>query len=223
MGEERKSERMGAFFDVRSGGYDQHMQENVDFCTEFYQQIGLAFEPTNTPIQLLDLGCGTGLELAEVFEQVPNAVITAVDLSLEMLKLLMEKYSSQKEQIEVVQHSYLTWDYPQDLYDYVLSAMTVHHLVQEEKVELYKKIRASLRADGKYIEGDYIVSPDKEIEYLERYYKLKEELSDISDGNYHIDIPFSVETQLRLFREAGFSQVNLKWQKAQAVVFEARK
>jgi hypothetical protein len=43
------------------------------------------------------------------------------------------------------------------------------------------------------------------------------------DGYYHLDIPFSLETQFRLLREAGFATVELLWQAGLSAVYVARK
>jgi hypothetical protein len=38
-------------------------------------------------------------------------------------------------------------------------------------------------------------------------------LPDAHDGDYYIDLPFSLETQQRLLHEAGFQDFELLWQK----------
>ena len=40
---------------------------------------------------------------------------------------------------------------------------------------------------------------------------------------FHIDIPFTVERQLALLRQAGFSHVRLHWKKDAAAIITARK
>ncbi|WP_367355490.1 trans-aconitate 2-methyltransferase [Atribacter sp.] len=46
-----------------------------------------------TVVNLLDLGCGTGLELDEIFKIRPNIKVTGVDLSKAMLGILNKKTS----------------------------------------------------------------------------------------------------------------------------------
>ncbi len=59
-------EEMGAFFNARAEGYDDHMRKVLD-APAFYGAIAEAVAPTDDPIAVLDLGCGTGLELAGIF------------------------------------------------------------------------------------------------------------------------------------------------------------
>ena len=42
---------------------------------------------------LLDIGCGTGLELASIYQKFPNVKITGIDLSKDMLEKLRVKYA----------------------------------------------------------------------------------------------------------------------------------
>ena len=46
---------------------------------------------------------------------------------------------------------------------------------------------------------------------------------EVANGAYHIDIPFSPETQLRLLLDAGFAEVEVAWSGEGAAVFVARK
>jgi predicted acetyltransferase len=56
----RELEEMSAFFNFRADTYDNHMLDDLGL-DEFYEAIAACF---NAPLKrLLDLGCGTGLEL----------------------------------------------------------------------------------------------------------------------------------------------------------------
>jgi len=205
---EKKPEDMKEFFDSRSSDYDKHMQENVSSFEKFYKKIAEPISPTENPVKILVLGCGTGLELEEIFKKVPGAFITGIDLSGEMLEKLREKYKAFSEQINLIRGNYLEEDFGLDCYDCAVSVMTVHHLLPGPKENLYRKILNSLRPGGKYIEGDYYVTPEKEKKYLEEYKALDDE----GRGRYHIDIPFSPETQHRLLIQAGFTEVEFLWE-----------
>jgi len=78
-------EEMKSFFDLRVESYDEHMSSNVEDFNEFYSMIAAPFEKTDRLIEVLDVGAGTGIELEFIFAKAPNAKITAVDLSEEML------------------------------------------------------------------------------------------------------------------------------------------
>lgn len=214
-------EDMKGFFDKRSATYDAHMEKSVATFKEIYNLIAEPIINTDLPVEVLDIGCGTGLELEAIFRRAPNARITGIDLSPKMLEGLREKYRDRPGQIELVQASYLDHPLEKGRFDYVISVMTLHHLLPEKKLALYRKVRQSLKPGGSYLEADYVVSPDKEKEMLERFENLRGRYEDVDDGSHHIDIPMSLETEERVLRESGFSAVKVLWSEKDAAVLTA--
>ena len=86
-GEMEMLEKMAAFFEARLDGYDQHMLSNIAGAEEFYP-VTAALLPLQPGASVLDLGCGTGLELEYYFAQNPGANVTGIDLSAGMLQAL---------------------------------------------------------------------------------------------------------------------------------------
>lgn len=216
---------MAHFFDTRAATYDRHMRENVDHFEDLYRAVAQAIAPTTDPIRILDLGCGTGLELPLVFQRAPNATVTGIDLSAEMLARLRSRFtaSTNPSNLLLVQGSYLDLPLGEEQYDVALSVMSLHHLLPDPKRILYRKIHRALVPGGYYVEGEWIVSPEEEAAYLERYYRQASTLGTDPAGRYHLDIPFSLTTQQRLLHESGFSKLNLIWQTTTAAVYTGRK
>ena len=79
-------EEMGDFFTARIGGYEQHMS----IWEKAYQRMA-ELVPSECR-KILDLGCGTGLELEAIWNRYSNAEITGVDLCQSMLEKLVKKY-----------------------------------------------------------------------------------------------------------------------------------
>ena len=69
-------EKMDDFFAARLDGYDEHMLNDVVGCKEGYSIVA-AHSPSGTK-NLLDLGCGTGLELEPIFARFPALSVAAV-------------------------------------------------------------------------------------------------------------------------------------------------
>ena len=84
-------EKMGAFFDARLDGYEDHQLCNIDSARVFYP-FTASLLPTAPGAEILDLGCGTGLELNEYFPLNPSAGITGIDLAPGMLAELKRKF-----------------------------------------------------------------------------------------------------------------------------------
>ena len=67
-----KLERMDEFFAARVNGYDEHMRTTIEGASEFYA-FTASLLPMGSGTRVLDLGCGTGLELEEYFRLNPDA------------------------------------------------------------------------------------------------------------------------------------------------------
>lgn len=216
----RQVERMGAFFDVRANGYDEHMQQNVDGFGPFYEAIAAALPRSQEPRDVLDLGIGTGLQLPGLFACLPHARVTGIDLSLEMMAELRAKHAARLDQIRLVHGSFLTVDFGHAAYDVVISAMALHHHPFDEKADLFSRIRRALKPGGCFINGDYIVSPDEAAKMLAAYEAAIPGL-DPNEGPVHIDIPFSMDDELAVLRRAGFDSIEVPYYRAAAAVFVA--
>ncbi len=210
---------MADFFNKRAEGYEAHMREALSDYKAFYDSISTCIASTQDKIHVLDIGIGTGLELKGIFEQAPNAIITGIDISKEMLDKLKGNYAKHLKQITLVQESYLTFPFGEAIYDYVISVMTVHHLLPNEKHRLYERVKRALNNTGKYIEGDYIVTSKDEGITLLKYEEWSKIDKDIKEGSHHIDIPLSFETQRRLLAEAGFSKIKVVRQGSKDAVY----
>lgn len=204
----KRFEKMGAFFDVRADLYESHMRA---FPGVDSYGVGASFAPqTKAAVRLLDLGCGTGLELSYLFRRMPNLTATCLDLSGEMLAVLRAHYADHAGQLTLLQASYLDWDYPEAAFDLAVSFNSLHHLEEAPKQALYRRIRDSLAPGGQYIETDFMAPPGPALEYRERYEAACAALgSEVRQGAYHIDLPMTPDAQRELMLSAGFSEVNV--------------
>lgn len=203
-----RPEPMAAFFDARAEGYNDHMLSDGGEAS--YQSLGSFIPQTAQALEILDVGCGTGIELNYLWKQAPNARITCVDLSQGMLDLLLKNHSENRERIIPVKVSYLDWQYPAGAFDLVVSSATMHHLWPNEKLAVYRKVLEAIKPGGCYIENDFIVDPILGEQYKRRYDRITAALpARAKVGEYHIDIPCTLDTQLALLREAGFQRVEV--------------
>ena len=201
-------EPMGAFFDVRAEEYNRHMLS--DGGESSYQKLGSFIPKTAEAVEILDIGCGTGIELDYLGAQAPNARITCVDLSQGMLDLLLKSHWENRERIAVVKASYLDWRYPENAFDLAVSSATMHHLWPMEKLAVYRKLLNTLKPGGSYLENDFMVDAIQQEQYRRRYERITAGLpEEAKAGEYHIDIPLTVETQVKLLKEAGFQRVEV--------------
>ena len=200
-------EKMSDFFEARLEGYDEHMLNDIEFATEFYP-----FTASQLPISkdscVLDLGCGTGLELEEYFKLCPSARVTGIDLSRGMLSALRKKFTD--KDISLIVGSYFDTPLGVAVYDAAVSVESLHHFTKAEKVPLYAKLHSALKKDGYFILTDYFAPSDEdENTFRQALIDLKAELG-ICDGEfYHYDTPLTVEHETEAFIEVGFKSVEI--------------
>ncbi len=200
-------QKMADFFEERLDMYDDHMKNDIEGAREFYPFTAECL-PLSGGAAILDLGCGTGLELEEYFKLNPTAEITGVDLSGGMLKALREKFSDKK--LTLIEGSYFDVPFGENKFDSAVSVESLHHFTKEQKIPLYKKLYTSLKEGGYFILTDYF-APDDEYEafYQNELVRLKKEQG-ITDGEfYHYDTPLTVQHETEALLEAGFSSVKV--------------
>lgn len=198
-----KLEKMADFFACRVDLYDEHMINEVEGCKEGYEKIA-EYVPEGCR-KLLDLGCGTGLELEGILRKLPDLSVTGIDLCQNMLDKLKQKYPS--ESIKLICGDYFTEKFAEG-FDCVVSFQTMHHFSKEEKARLYRKIYEALTDNGVYIECDYMVETQQEEDlWFSEKERLCKEQGLIKNELYHYDTPCTVENQIKLLETAGFESV----------------
>ena len=202
-----KLERMDDFFAARVDGYDEHMRTTIEGASGFYAWTA-ALLPATEGAHILDLGCGTGLELEEYFRINPEAEVTGIDLSDAMLKALKEKLPDRK--INLITGSYFDVPLGEGVYDAAVSVESLHHFSAEQKKALYTKLHTALKPDGFFVLTDYFAESEAlEREYFRNLKELKEEQGLPEDGFYHYDTPLTVGHEIQVLRQAGFSEVRM--------------
>ena len=200
-------EQMADFFEARLDFYDEHMLRDILGAAEFYPFTAECL-PKNKDATVLDLGCGTGLELEGYFKINPTAKITGIDISEGMLNALRKKFAD--KEITLIKGSYFDVPFGDNKFDAAVSVESLHHFTKEEKIPLYKKLHSSLKEDGYFILTDYF-APDDEYEtfYRNELFRLKKEQGIIDGEFYHYDTPLTVAHESEALIEAGFSSVKI--------------
>ena len=200
-------EKMSDFFENRLDGYDEHMMTNIESATEFYPFTAKML-PTSENSRILDLGCGTGLELEEYYSLCPSAKVTGIDLSQGMLMAFSKKFAD--KDISLIVGSYFDVPFGEEVFEAAVSVESLHHFTKEEKVPLYAKLHAALKEKGYFILTDYFaLSDDEETMHRQKLISLKAEQGICDDEFYHYDTPLTVKHETEALLEAGFSTVEI--------------
>jgi tRNA (cmo5U34)-methyltransferase len=163
---------------------------------------------------ILDLGAGTGLLSATLRRRLPQARLTLVDHSDDMLDQARARFAG--DDLVTTRIADLTETLKGGPFGAVVSALAIHHLPHEEKQRLFGRIRDVLQPGGVFVNVEQILAPFPSLESLydaqhERHVLDSETPPDEwAAGRERMkhDICADLETQLRWLRQAGFDQVD---------------
>jgi tRNA (cmo5U34)-methyltransferase len=126
------------------------------------------------PDRVLELGMGTGETTRVLLEVYPEAWIIGLDSSPDMVYRLREEYDD-------VQLARMEDPLPDGPWDLVISVLSVHHLRDDAKRTLFRRVREQSRA---LVIGD-VVKADQQVTPIEPDFDFPdtaEELADWCDG-----------------------------------------
>ncbi|MBO4849012.1 MAG: class I SAM-dependent methyltransferase [Clostridia bacterium] len=200
-------ERMGEFFDARLEGYEEHQLTSIAHAREFYPFTAGCLPQTGEP-EVLDLGCGTGLELGYYYRKVPAARVTGVDLARGMLAALRKRFPDKP--LTLIEGSYFDVPLGERAFDAAVSVESLHHFTKEEKIPLYERVLTALRPGGYFILTDYFAaSEEEEISRRAELIRLKREQG-VPEGWFcHFDTPLTVEHEREALLAAGFASAEI--------------
>ena len=185
----------------------------MELCTEAAKYVN------SNATELLDIGCGAGNYTLKMLSKIAGLNCTLNDLSLPMLQRAKERASAQTSgQVTLLQDDMRNLDLPDNHYDIILAAATLHHLRDDADWEaVFTKFYKTLKPGGSIWISDLIMhdSPalaklfaDKYMDYLDTLggpvYRQK-----VLDYVAHEDTPRSLNFQLDLLTKVGFKQVEV--------------
>ena len=212
--------------------YDDWMKKalpNYDDIFGTAQKL-ISFAPA-TPIDVLDLGAGTGLFSKHVLEKYPQARFVLYDLAGKMLDVAKDRFRACSQQFEFIIGDYRTLQVSRE-FDLVVSSLSIHHLTDDEKQALFHAIYGALREPGLFINVDQIRG---ETAYLREVYwndwlgqvrqrePSEKRIQDSIDRRVTYDRDALMADQLRWLAEAGFVNVDCVYKHHFVGVFLAMK
>ena len=196
-------EPMAAFFNTRAPVYDEVHTGHISGGAATKDLIA-RYLPEHTHT-VLDLGCGTGLELPAICARFPAAKVIGIDLAEDMLALLQERCAG--FDVQTLCMSYFDYDFPENQFDAVISVMSLHHFSPAQKLGLYTRVRSALKPGGVFLNCDYII--DDPLRVKLNFYRLRRLKR--APGETHFDTPLTARQEMKILTQAGFGDVKILW------------
>ena len=187
-----------AVFDATAANYDRDRMKLI---------------PTDA-MRIVELGAGSGLFSAMLRAAFPEAHLTLIDFSANMLTLARGRLGNDPH-ITFSLADYTTEPLPPHS-DAIVSSLSIHHLEDERKHALLRPILTALRPGGLFINADHIAGPTSELEEtyqlrwladVRTYGATEQQIAD-SLFRQQEDRRTPVATQLAWLRAAGFTNVD---------------
>ncbi len=185
----------------------------MELCTEAAKYVN----PNAT--ELLDIGCGAGNYTLKMLSKISNLNCTLNDLSLPMLQRAKERISAQTiGKITLIQDDMRNLELPDNYFDIILAAATLHHLRDDADWELvFTKLYKTLKPGGSIWISDLITHDSPALAQLfnKNYSDYLETLGGPEyrqkalDYVAYEDTPRSVNFQMGLLLKVGFKQVEI--------------
>jgi tRNA (cmo5U34)-methyltransferase len=132
--------------------YDAQRVSIIPEMQQYYGAAVWAMETSAPKPAILDVRAGTGLLSAFLLEKFPDARLTLMDISENMLDLAKKRFATRPDT------EYIVCDYSRSElggpYDLVCSALSIHHLSPEDKRCLFGRIYSVLKPGGMFVNAD---------------------------------------------------------------------
>ncbi|MDO0824164.1 class I SAM-dependent methyltransferase [Desulfosporosinus nitroreducens] len=216
-------------FNENSGQYDGQRKKLIPCFDDFYSiAISLAEANDNNP-NVLDVGAGTGLLSFLILKKFPNANLTLIDISEKMLEVAKVRFKGNLN-VTYINDDYTNYKF-NEKYDVIISSLSIHHLTEDEKKQLYRNIYACLNENGVFINADQVLGETPFIESLyKRDWKYKVENSGLSKEEIlsayervKLDKMSTLDDQINWLKGIGFTDVDCVYKYFNFVVIYGRK
>jgi ubiquinone/menaquinone biosynthesis C-methylase UbiE len=201
-------------FNLIAKKYDEQRRFFIPCFDDFYQtSISLISKIKSDFNSILDLGAGTGLLTKYLFEKFPNANFTLVDVSEQMLEIARQRF------LNLDSFNFVISDYSKELpskqFDLIASALSIHHLANDSKSDLYSSIYNNLPDNGCFLNLDqFNASSDLMNIYYNKWWydyirqsKISQKEQDLWLQRRELDKENTISESLISLKQLGFKHV----------------
>jgi tRNA (cmo5U34)-methyltransferase len=205
-----------AWFDRWADTYDGERRLLIPCFDAFYgTAVEVAALGRSGPVQVLDLGAGTGLLAGAIARALPDASFVLFDEAPGMLARATERLAPLAARVQTVVGD-LAGPLPVGPFDVVCSALAIHHLDDPGKAGLYARAASLLAPGGVFVNAEQIAGATSAFDALQQA-RWRDDCHEAgasdavlaaADERMAIDLPAPVEVQLAMLRAAGLVDVD---------------
>ncbi|WP_158827050.1 class I SAM-dependent methyltransferase [Mucilaginibacter lacusdianchii] len=220
-----------AFYNQLSNRYTELISRCVPRYDEIFYNLFYYIPDDLEPLQILDLGCGTGNLTAAALQHYPQAEIHALDISADILKECQQRFAD-KSNVYYHQQDFSDLDFELESFDLIISSIAIHHIPDYEKTDLYDRVHSLLKPGGVFVFADQTQGINEEI-YQKHIGRWKEEAFKLgsTEADWQLwmehqdahDYHSPVSWHLNQLEQSGFDEVDLIWKNIMWAVMWARK
>lgn len=201
-------------FNLIAKEYDGNRRQFIPCFDDFYETTTkLIIANIDAPKRVLDLGAGTGLLSYYWYKECPSAEYVLVDIADEMLEISKKRFAG----IDRVQHKVLDYskELPEGNFDAIISALSIHHLEDAQKEELFKRIYNKLPTGGVLANYDQFRAGTANMNrWFDSYWEKQLLASGLTVRDIELwkerrklDKECSVEAEMEMLYKCNFSEV----------------
>ncbi len=200
-------------------------------CFDDYYDSTTAFVAAGIPKaeRILDLGAGTGLLSFFYLRHFPQAEYVLVDVAHEMLAVARERFDGMRN-VRCLAGDY-SRELPDGNFDLIVSALSIHHLEDASKQDLFRRIYDKLSDGGLFVNYDQFCADTPEMtEWFDSYWIAQLHKNGLSEAELSrweerrmLDCECSVPAEIAMLKNSGFPHVNCLYAQLKFCVIAAKK
>ena len=201
-------------FNLIAKEYDANRRKFIpDFDGYYDATTRMIAASIPAPRRVLDLGAGTGLLSYFWYRQFQDAKYVLVDIAEEMLGVAKERFKG------LSSVSYRAMDYtkelPEEEFNLIISALSIHHLEHSDKQALFKRIYEKLPSGALFINYDQFCCDSSVMDNItNQYWRNNLYRSGLSEAELtrwqerqKLDRECSVNEEIAMLKKSGFKNI----------------
>ena len=201
-------------FNLIAKEYDANRRKFIPCFDDFYENTTkLIASNIDVPKRVLDLGAGTGLLTYYWLKEFQNTQYILVDIADEMLEISKKRFAG----LGNVSHQ--TMDYTKQLpdgkFDAIISALSIHHLEDVQKTDLFYRIYDALPNGGVFVNYDQFCGGTPMMNrWFDSYWEKQLHNSGLTDRDIalwqerrKLDRECTVEKEVEMLRQCNYADV----------------